>query len=887
MQLMCQTPPQIQAQLTEAVAIVAKTDFHKQWTNLLPDLVSQFTSTDNQVVVGTLRTVNTIFKSFRFVSRTDELYEKILYSLQQCQSPLLSLFCSVGQAVENYKNNAEELQVRFEQLRLMCRIFYSLNYQDLPEFFEDHMGEWMAEFAKYLQYENPLLTDPEEEDSPSPIDKLQQAIIESVRLYANKDEETFMNFLPQFTSLVWNRLMNTTPLRKHDGLAVTSIEFLSLLVSKQMHRKLFEEEATLRQIISNIVIPNLTFRESDEETFEDNPHEYMLTEVEGSDSESRRRCSQTLLRDMCRQFESQTTAICADHVSSMLNAYQADPANQWRAKDAAIHLMLGIAVKKESRIGVSEITEGVNIMDFFQNHILNDLRDSNHHHNPVVKSTCIKYVATFRNQFTRDHIVQLMPILISHLASPIVVVHTFACYTIELILSTQETQAGGIPTGFAPMNEGLRPKLDCISLQPFLEPLFGGLFQIIDHPSNNPNDYAMKCVMRTLVTAKAQILSSTQTVVTRLTSALARVAGNPQNPHYNHYLFESIALLIKNACSADAASTAVFEDLLFPSFNKVLQNDIAEFTPYVFQIMAQLLELRPKNSGLGSAYSQLFHPLLTPAIWENHGNVPALSRLIRAYIQQSPSEIKESLIPILGIFQKLVSQSMNRESAFEILDASIMYFPQDVMAPVIGEIFRILITVLQSVGSKPVAKKKYSALVTHFFALFIGLYGPDAFFEVVNKLQQGLTVMILGQVWVPYLSSNPALSRMKRKAHLVGLTKLLCESPVVFSEAGLVWAQSVSAVVAISTSKHLKLLDLDGEKEEIQMDFNSTYSKLTYARKAIEDPFPSVDPAAFFGRALHSQISQNSVQAQALLQQVDPKVPVQVNELLQTIGLSI
>ena len=44
-----------------------------------------------------------------------------------------------------------------ESLRLICRIWFSLNWLDLPEYFEDHMKEWMDEFAKFLSYENPSL----------------------------------------------------------------------------------------------------------------------------------------------------------------------------------------------------------------------------------------------------------------------------------------------------------------------------------------------------------------------------------------------------------------------------------------------------------------------------------------------------------------------------------------------------------------------------------------------------------------------------------------------------------------------------------------------------------------------------------------------------------
>ena len=335
-QLMCTTPGQIQAQLSESISLVAVADYPDQWQNLLPDLVQQFTSPNPDTVVGVLKTANSIFKRFRYVARSVALYLVILHTLHGIQAPLLTLFKTTGQAIDAYPTDPTQLRPRFEALRLICRIFYSLNYQDLPEFFEEHMGEWMTDFAKYLQYENPVLTDPDEEIVPSPIDKLQAAIINNLFLYTSKDEEPFMEFLPNFTTLVWNLLMKVSPNPKHDILATTSIRFLSSLVEKHMHKQLFENPTILQQIVGNIVIPNLMFRPSDEERFEDDPHEFLVTEVEGSDSETRRKCSQDLLRAMCRQFESETTAICSGHITTMLQEYASDPNGRWKAKDAAV-----------------------------------------------------------------------------------------------------------------------------------------------------------------------------------------------------------------------------------------------------------------------------------------------------------------------------------------------------------------------------------------------------------------------------------------------------------------------------------------------------------------------------------------------------------------------
>ena len=86
----------------------------------------------------------------------------------------------------------------FAALRLLCRIFFALNWQDLPEYFEDHMQEWMTEFHAYLVYENALLVDADEEDESGPVERLQAAVIENLKLYADgQQQKTLINSLMQ------------------------------------------------------------------------------------------------------------------------------------------------------------------------------------------------------------------------------------------------------------------------------------------------------------------------------------------------------------------------------------------------------------------------------------------------------------------------------------------------------------------------------------------------------------------------------------------------------------------------------------------------------------------------------------------------------------------
>ena len=283
--------------------------------------------------------------------------------------------------------------------------------------------------------------------------------------------------------------------------------------------------------------------------------------------------------------------------------------------------MLGIAVKAESNKGVSTVNDKVNIMDFFSSNILTELQDTNHAARPMVKATAIKFVSTFRNQFSTEHMVALMPLLITHLASPSIVVHIYSAAAIERFMMCKDT------------NQGVnRNKFGNAEIKPFLEPLFTSLFAIVDNTEWNENEYVMKCIMRSLSTAKDDIVQVTEIVLQKLNAALLVVAKNPRNPQYNHYMFESIAVLVKAVCSKHPEHTPAFESLLFPPFQTVLQLDVSEFTPYVFQILAQLLEYRPGDSGLGEAYTMLFTPLLTPSLWERKGNVPALTRLLQAYV---------------------------------------------------------------------------------------------------------------------------------------------------------------------------------------------------------------------------------------------------------------
>eukprot|EP00531_Pseudo-nitzschia_arenysensis_P000987 CAMPEP_0116134468 /NCGR_PEP_ID=MMETSP0329-20121206/10661_1 /TAXON_ID=697910 /ORGANISM="Pseudo-nitzschia arenysensis, Strain B593" /LENGTH=972 /DNA_ID=CAMNT_0003629179 /DNA_START=82 /DNA_END=3000 /DNA_ORIENTATION=+ len=854
-ELMCKVPPQIQAQISEAISIIAEVDYPEKWDVLLPNLISKFGSDDSNVVNGVLMTADSIFRRFCHVQRSDALYAVIIYTLNLIQEPLMKLLVHTASQADALVNDPVQLKPKMETLRLVTSTLFSLVYQDLPAYYEDNMAPLMEALKKYLQYSNPVLVDDDEEDEPGPIDKLQSAIIDILILFVERDEEPFQPFLPDFTRIVWNLLISKTTLPKHDNVVVTSMKFLSNMVGRQVYNNLFKETSTLQQIVANIVIPNMKIRENDEENFEDNPQEYIMTELEGSDTESRRRGSRELLGAMCRQFEAQATSICNEHMTTLLAEFAAD-SSKWISKDTAISLMLGISIRKQSSRGVSELNQNVNLMDFFSKHILTEMQDRDQSSRPMVKAASLNFVCTFRNQFSPQQLNELLPFLIFHLNSPFVTVHSLAANSIEQVLRNKTSDASGKGTD----------KITEATIQPHLQELFTGLFQIVDNAALNENEYVMKCIMTTLDKAGENVIPVTGIVFEKLSAALERVCKNPRNPGFNHNLFESIAILVRSICMKDVSQIHQLEQMLFPPFQMILQMDILEFSPYVFQILAQLLEFRPAEAGLGDAYTSLFPPLLTASLWEKSGNVPGLTRLIRAYLMQAAPYIVSNnhLMPVLGIFQKLNSSRATEGSAFDLLSALLQYIPMNTLGNYLGTLFQLVLTRLQGTKSN-----LYPIRFGQFLGLYAAMHGGRSLSGSLDKIQQGIILMLLQRIWLPKVKGCSS-NKLNAKYQIIGLTKLLSElSPQLLGsdEGKIVFGQIVAAAATVLGSASFSREEKD-TPDEAPMVYDATFSQLKYAQQLQDDALRAVaDPLGFFFNALKQISASNPGAVAPLIQQ--------------------
>ena len=101
-----------------------------------------------------------------------------------------------------------------------------------------------------------------------------------------------------------------------------------------------------------------------------------------------------------------------------------------------------------------------------------------------------------------------------------------------------------------------------------------------------------------------------------------------------------------------------------------------EYIPYVFQILAQMLDLHTDE--VPAEYRSLLPILLTPASWQQKGSIPGLVKLLKAFLSHDAKSMIAAgqLTQVLGVVQqRLIPSKINDGWGFELLQAVIQYAP--------------------------------------------------------------------------------------------------------------------------------------------------------------------------------------------------------------------
>jgi len=889
--LMLNSPPKVRVQLSEALAIISGHDFPFKWPTLLPQLLEKLTTTDEATLNGVLNTADSIYLRYRGEYMTATLSNELEYS-QKLVIPLLNTLKAATARLPTVSAAPLQLAALLENVRLIASIFLSLNSPGLTQDFEDTLDDWMDNLHKYLMIETPPALVESDPDKEGVVEAVKGAICEALGLFMEKNEEEFAKYLQTFVEAVWKQVVGAQSNVGYDRFVMAAIGFLTA-VARSVHFALFGDAAALRQICEGIIIPNIRMREDLEEAFEMNWLEYIRRDTEGSDNDTRRRAASELVKALTDKFPSEVTTLFTGYVSDMLGQYTTAPAAQWKAKDCAMYLVTALAVKgKTVAAGATSTNALVNIPDFYNKHVAPDLApESAGKVHQVLVADALKFVTTFRAQLPQQSLHAVFPGCVEALKCESNVVHSYAAVCVERLLALKVNNI----QVFTPDTLG-----------PYLQPLLERLFSAFHFPESKENEYLMRCVMRVISFVGNAIAPVAPVCIQQLSQQLLEVCKNPTQPGFNHYLFESVAALIKYGCAVDPSAVVTYEEMLFPPFQIVLQEDVQEFHPYVFQIFAQLIESRSSVNGivvqLPETYYTILPPLLTPLFWERPGNIPALVRLVEAYLTVSAPEIVKSghLQAVLGVFQKLLSSKAHGHEAFYILNALVTHVDLASLTQYLPHIWGLLFQKLQSARTT-----RYVRSLLVFLGVFIAKHGCEATSASIDAVQPGLLTMLVQQVWVP--SCQTVQGKYEEKIIAVGGAKILADYNALPSD---VWCSllfaTVTALESISSSGgggapttimgNGSATAMNGgaggteEGDDFEFSgYSAAYAKLHNASRVEQDPIPDVqqDIKLYLAQCLASAGKKMPGRVPGLIGGANAYVQGKVREYAAAAGVSL
>lgn len=254
--VMLTCPDSVRKQLSEVLAIALETETRETWPTLLPELGNKVAECTKTVPLplmalrALLDTLDTIFEPYRHRFRTEEFFREIKHALLSVQEPLTAVFQTISNAILSNSFDGNTVGDIFEIARICSSVFYSLNWQDIPEYFDDHMSQWIEPFLKLLEYQNATLEAAADDLEASPLDRLQAQVLDNLNLYQSKYEEEFRPYLERCVAASFVLLVQRGDAMRFDAVATHGMRFLTT-VARSAEYALFAKEDVLAKVRHN------------------------------------------------------------------------------------------------------------------------------------------------------------------------------------------------------------------------------------------------------------------------------------------------------------------------------------------------------------------------------------------------------------------------------------------------------------------------------------------------------------------------------------------------------------------------------------------------------------------------------------------------------------
>ena len=512
----------------------------------------------------------------------------------------------------SYNNNNNGLNNNNDALLKQClqimnkimSIFYSLNYQDFPEFFEDNLNSWIAILNDTLLLPNKSSDIININISLSElILKVKAKTLKNINLYYSNYYEDIEKFVQELSCSVWTLMCKSQMINdNYSKLMKELLDFFKtgFQMGKMSGLKLEE----IKQIFEYIILPNLSMSQKEYDDFQENPIEFLKVEFEEYDMSSNKYFSINLLQIIINNFPEVNKEIIAPKIIQLLQDYNSNQKNNWNKKLLAINLLFASCIKTfAQRFGVTELNPQSiynDIMSLITEIFINEFKDYN---SPIIVQVySLKFLSTFRLQINdQNKLGQIILMLIDILNKCDEITQNACLLCLDLIINMKNLETRKSSTA------------EIINNNDIFNNLISSLLNFI---CKNTNIFAMRCFFRALkLTDDIKLQNLADSINNSMDNILKLIIKNPQSDEFNFYFFETCALIMKkfelkngNNNSIDLTLIKNFEMTLQNDLNEILQNNVTDLLGYSFQLFAFYLFLTNDNNNF---YQNILNNILT------------------------------------------------------------------------------------------------------------------------------------------------------------------------------------------------------------------------------------------------------------------------------------
>ena len=545
-----------------------------------------------------------IIKRYHIESKSHPLFKEIINTMEHICQPMTDDALNIIKFFNTYESNPKNDEVMMQCIQMMNKImsiFYSLNYQDFPEFFEDHLQEWIN-----ILIDTVLL--PNKNSNMNNINKnlfdmvikLKAKTLKNINYYYYNYYEDVENYIQQFSSSVWT-VMCTCKI--NDNFSKLMKELLDYFkCGFQMRRMNNLNMEQLNKIIEKIILPNMTMSEKEIEEFLDNPVEFLKVEFEEYDMSSNKYFSINLLQLIISNYPEVNKQIIAPKINKFLEEYNKDNSKNWNKKLVVINLLFASCIKTfAQRYGVTELNPNSMYTDIES--LINEIfiKEFQNYKSPtIIQTYSLKFLSTFRLQISDQNKLGQIILMLIEILNNCNEVTQYACLLcLDLIINMKDLKSRKSSTIEIVNNDNIFNKL---------------ISSLLNFIGKNTNIFAMRCFFRAIrLTQDQKLQSLAQSINDSMNAILKLIIKNPQTDEFNYYFFETCALIMKkfvvnNNNNMDLTLVKNFENTLRNDLNLVLQNNVTDLLGYTFQLFAYYLYLTNDNNNF---YQNILTNILT------------------------------------------------------------------------------------------------------------------------------------------------------------------------------------------------------------------------------------------------------------------------------------